>query len=220
MFEISKTFEFSAAHSVYSQKLNGKWAENTYPKCRRLPGHGHNYRLTVYLKADKLDDSQMVTDFGHLSWLKKFINTCFDHKLIVGMEDPAFEFFFSKLGLLEDERFILPKIEGKVPEVEAYAVDKNNRLMNFKFVGLKLLEIKRFKFMTFHRFTVDSDSVEADFYQRLFDGIALFNTSPTSENFAEFFFYFVSEKINSLGITCSKVSIYETSNSCATYSKP
>ena len=218
MFEISKTIEFSAAHSVYSQKLNSKWTKNTYPKCRRLPGHGHNYKLVVYLKSEELDSSQMVTDFGHLSWLKEFIDDCFDHKLIIGMEDPAFEFFFSKLGLMEDGNFIMPRIDGKIPEVEVIAVNKDYKVTKLDSEELNLSEIKQFKFLTFHKFTVDSASFEADFYQRLFDGIALFNGSPTSENLARFFFHFVNENIKPLGIECSKVSIHETPTSCATYS--
>ncbi len=217
MFEISKTIEFSAAHSVYSQNLNSKWTKNTYPKCRRLPGHGHNYKLVVYLKSEELDSSQMVTDFGHLSWLKEFIDDCFDHKLIVGMEDPAFELFFGKLGLIENGKCILPRIDGKIPEVEVIAVNKGYKVTKLDFEELNLSEIKQLKFLTFQNFKIDSDSPEADFYQRLFDGIALFNGSPTSENLARFFFHFVSENIKPLGIECSKVSIHETPTSCATY---
>ncbi|WP_163327839.1 6-carboxytetrahydropterin synthase [Desulfurobacterium thermolithotrophum] len=217
MFEISKVIEFSAAHSVYSQKLNPEWTKNTYPKCRRLPGHGHNYRLVVYLKSENLDFSQMVTDFGHLSWLKSFVDSCFDHKLILGMDDPALHLFFTKLGLMKNEKLVIPQIDGKKTEVDVVAVDGNYRIKKLKIREVDLSEVKSYKYFSFQNFKSDSDSVEADFYQRLLDGLSLFSGSPTSENLARFFFYFVSENIKPLGIKCSKVSIHETPTSCATF---
>jgi 6-pyruvoyltetrahydropterin/6-carboxytetrahydropterin synthase len=217
MFEISKVIEFSAAHSVYSQKLNPKWAKNTYPKCRRLPGHGHNYKLIVYLKSEKLDEARMVTDFGHLGWLKEFIDTCFDHKTIFGMDDPSLLFFLEKLGLIKDGKFSLPNINGETPSLKAIAVNKDYKLQTFEFKEIEVSSLKEFHYLTFDNFKVNSTSKDADFYQRFLDGIALFNGSPTSENFARFFYYFVSKNVEPLGVECSKVSIFETEKSCATY---
>jgi len=213
MFEISKSFEFAAAHSVFSQRLSGRWAKSTYPKCRRLPGHGHNYRLTVFLSSEKLDASQMVTDFGHLGWLKEFIDDCFDHKLLLSFEDPAFPIFLEKLGLLKGGSFSVP-VKGA--QLEAVAVDKNYRLKRFEFEEIELSRLKEFAFLSF-RYLGATDSLEGDFYSRLVDGIAFFESSPTSENLARFFYYFISENIKPLGVKCSKVSIFETSSSCATF---
>jgi 6-pyruvoyltetrahydropterin/6-carboxytetrahydropterin synthase len=215
MFEISKTFEFSAAHSVFSQRLDSRWAKNTYPKCRRLPGHGHNYRLVVYLQSEKLDSSQMVTDFGHLRWLKEFVDECFDHKLLLSFEDPAFSVFLEKLGLLRKGRFTVPVEEARV---EAVAVDRSYRLKRFEFGDIELLELKSYSFISF-RYVGATTSPEGDFYSRLIDGIAFFECSPTSENLARFFYYFVNENIKPLGVKCSKVSVFETPSSCATFGK-
>ncbi len=216
MFEISKTFEFSCAHSVYSQKLNEKWTRHTYPKCRRLPGHGHNYKLTVYLISEKLDSSQMVTDFGHLSWFKDFIDKCFDHKLLLSFNDPAFGMFFSKLGLMEKGILSLP--EGIDCTAECIAVNKEFRLKKFLFRRIEVEKLKEFHFLTFTNFSSKDNIPLADFYQRLLDGIALFRGSPTSENMAQFFYHFISENIKPLGVKCSKVTVFETSSSSATYS--
>jgi len=209
MFVISKSFEFAAAHSVHSQRLKREWAGGDYPKCRRLPGHGHNYRLTVFLTGE-LDDSQMITDFGHLRWLKEFIDDCFDHKLILGTDDPAFRIFFEKLGLIEGGELRLP-FETKIT-----VVDSGYRIETFSGSSLPLKEVSSHLFITFGSSPLQSDPI-LDFYQRLVDGIALFKGSPTSENLARFFYYFVRENVRPLGVNCYRVSINETPNSCASY---
>ncbi len=214
MFEISKIFEFSAAHSVHSQKLNPEWAGISYPKCRRLPGHGHNYRLIVYLKSEKLDNSQMVTDFGHLKWLKDFIDNCFDHKLIVGSDDPAFEIFLERIGMLEEKTLKIP-----LGEADFAAVNTNYRVESGRISEIELSQVKKFLYFTLNNYTSGEETPITDFYQRIIDGLAFFNGSPTSENLARFFYRFVSENVKPLGVKCSKVEIYETPTSCASYSE-
>jgi len=214
MFEISKTFEFSAAHSVHSQRLNPEWAGSSYPKCRRLPGHGHNYRLEVFLTAQELDSTQMVTDFGHLKWLKEFIDDCFDHKLLLGTDDPAFELLLEKLGYLHGEVFKLP-CGG---EATVTVVDSSFTVRSFRCSVLELVQLKGVEFLTFNGFTPKEDGLLADFYQRLTDGLAFFRGSPTSENLARFFYNFVSVNVEPLGVKCSKVAIYETPTSRAVFS--
>ncbi len=209
MFLISKTFNFSTAHSVHSQKLNPKWAKNPYPKCRRLPGHGHNYELTVYLKGE-LNETQMITDFGHLKWLKDFIDDFFDHKLIIGTDDPAFKLLFEKLGILKGEEFVFPF------KVKVAAVDTNYRIKSYEAEKVNLKEIESYYLTTFISPSLYEDPT-LDFYQRLIDGIALFKGSPTSENLSKFFYHFVSENIKPLKVKCYKVEIKETPTSSAVY---
>ena len=214
MFEISKAFEFSAAHSVDSQRLIPEWAGSSYPKCRRLPGHGHNYKLIVYLKSEELDHSQMVTDFGHLKWLKEFIDDCFDHKLIVGSDDPAFELFLEKLGILEDGKLKVPL--GKADFV---AVNGSYRIESGRVSEVKVEKVRELPFFTFNNYSSEEESPITDFYQRLIDGLAFFKGSRTSENLARFFYRFVSENVKPLKVECSRVEIYETPTSCASYSE-
>lgn len=86
---IDKTFEFCYGHRVWTQRLNGEFAADLKCACRHL--HGHEGKMQVYLTADKLDGTGMVTDFRHLEWLKKWINENIDHQFILDMADPLYD---------------------------------------------------------------------------------------------------------------------------------
>jgi 6-pyruvoyltetrahydropterin/6-carboxytetrahydropterin synthase len=88
-WEIDKTFEFCYGHRVWTQTLNADYADNLQCACRHR--HGHEARVQVYLTSNTLDNTGMITDFRHLEWLKKFLNTYVDHKFIVDIHDPAYE---------------------------------------------------------------------------------------------------------------------------------
>jgi 6-pyruvoyltetrahydropterin/6-carboxytetrahydropterin synthase len=216
MYEISKSFEFSAAHSVHSQKLDKRWAKNTYPKCRRLPGHGHNYKLTVYLSSENLDNAQMVTDFGHLWWLKEFIDNFVDHKLILGADDPALKLFLNKLGILKEDTLSLPE-EIKSAEVKVASVDENFKLNVEDFKKVNFKELERLNYFTFFTVKTKGNSPIEDFYARILEGLAFINCSPTSENLARFFYFFVKENVKPLNVKCQKVAIQETPTSNAVF---
>ena len=65
MYYVTKRIEISASHSL---QLN-------YPsKCTSL--HGHNWIITVYCKAQKLDENGMVVDFTKI---KERITSTLDH---------------------------------------------------------------------------------------------------------------------------------------------
>ena len=80
---IDKTFEFAYGHRVWTQQLNGEYAADLKCACRHL--HGHEGKMQVYLKSPsgQLDPTGMVTDFRHLEWLKKWINTYIDHQFVI-----------------------------------------------------------------------------------------------------------------------------------------
>ena len=66
MFTVIKRMEISASH-----KLN-----LTYPsKCENL--HGHNWVITVYCRAEQLDENGMVVDFTRI---KEAVKSRLDHK--------------------------------------------------------------------------------------------------------------------------------------------
>ena len=75
MYELEITKQFSGAHS-----LTG------YPgDCRKL--HGHNWQVTVYLQANKLDEIGIALDF---KILKKELNEVigrFDHAYLNELEE-------------------------------------------------------------------------------------------------------------------------------------
>ncbi|MDR0296043.1 MAG: 6-carboxytetrahydropterin synthase QueD [Prevotellaceae bacterium] len=66
MYYTKKTIEISASHSL---KLNYE------SKCRHL--HGHNWIITIYCKAEELDENGMVVDFSDL---KQQVELMLDHK--------------------------------------------------------------------------------------------------------------------------------------------
>jgi len=68
MYEIKKTFEISAAHKL----------ELDYPsKCTQI--HGHNWIVTVYLRAKELNNHGMIMDFVEI---KQKITSQLDHKVL------------------------------------------------------------------------------------------------------------------------------------------
>jgi len=76
MFEISKDFEFSAAHQIPG-----------HPKCGRM--HGHNYKVTVVIWTDELTEG-MVIDYALLKELVKPIIDEMDHKYLCGTENQSY----------------------------------------------------------------------------------------------------------------------------------
>ena len=88
---IDKTFEFCYGHRVWTQVLHGEYADDLKCACRHL--HGHEGKMQVYLRSldGKLDVTGMVTDFRHLEWLKKWINTYIDHQFVIDKNDPLYD---------------------------------------------------------------------------------------------------------------------------------
>jgi 6-pyruvoyltetrahydropterin/6-carboxytetrahydropterin synthase len=70
MYKISKQFSFSASHIL-------KGVPEGHP-CARL--HGHNYVVTVHLKAKELDETGFVKDYRALQFIKEYIDNNFDHR--------------------------------------------------------------------------------------------------------------------------------------------
>ena len=95
---IDKTFEFCYGHRVHTQTLNGEYAADLKCACRHL--HGHEGKMQVFLTAPQLDKTGMVTDFRHLEWLKKWINTYIDHQFIVDKNDPLYNKIIGDRGLV------------------------------------------------------------------------------------------------------------------------
>ncbi len=91
---IDKTFEFCYGHRVWTQTLNGEYADDLKCACRHL--HGHEGKLQVFLTGNGLDKTGMVTDFRHTEWLKKWLNEYVDHQFILDRNDPLYEQIIGK----------------------------------------------------------------------------------------------------------------------------
>ena len=88
-FVIDKTFHFEMGHRVWAQKLNNpEFCLTTECACKHL--HGHSYKILVFLGADELDESSMVTDFKNLNFVKKFVDEKLDHKFMIDINDPNY----------------------------------------------------------------------------------------------------------------------------------
>lgn len=73
MYYIKKEMEISASHRL----------ELTYEsKCKFL--HGHNWHITVYCRAEKLNENGMVEDFGAI---KESIHGFLDHGMLNELVD-------------------------------------------------------------------------------------------------------------------------------------
>ena len=87
---IDKEFGFEMGHRVWAQKLTRPdLSIETECACKHL--HGHSYTIKVFLGADELDQSQMVTDFKNLNFMKQFVDDVLDHKFMIDINDPNFE---------------------------------------------------------------------------------------------------------------------------------
>jgi 6-pyruvoyltetrahydropterin/6-carboxytetrahydropterin synthase len=70
MHTICKDFTFAAAHAIRGHTRG----------CQNL--HGHNYRVRVHLRAERLDELGMVLDFADLKAMMEEIVGPFDHAVI------------------------------------------------------------------------------------------------------------------------------------------
>lgn len=68
MYELTKTLEISAAHRL---------ALDYESSCTQL--HGHNWRVTVHLRAQELNAAGMIMDFSEI---KRRICGRLDHKVL------------------------------------------------------------------------------------------------------------------------------------------
>ena len=70
MYKVSKQFTFSASH-ILDRLCEG------HP-CARV--HGHNYIVTIHLRAEKLNEFGFVCDYKELDFIKEFIDSHLDHR--------------------------------------------------------------------------------------------------------------------------------------------
>jgi 6-pyruvoyltetrahydropterin/6-carboxytetrahydropterin synthase len=86
--------------------------------------------MQVHLTGDGLDKTGMVTDFRHLEWLKKWINTYIDHQFIIDKNDPLYSKIIGDKSLVPvlvpDTEHVagwhldLSGVEPNTPEYEYY----------------------------------------------------------------------------------------------------
>jgi 6-pyruvoyltetrahydropterin/6-carboxytetrahydropterin synthase len=75
MFELKILSHFSAAHQLTM----------VAKKCENL--HGHNWKVEVCIKGERLNDAGVVVDFGILKGYVKTIMSRLDHKFLNELPD-------------------------------------------------------------------------------------------------------------------------------------
>lgn len=107
MYQISKRLKtFSAAHRLIKSYQG---------KCRTL--HGHNYKVDITLKANELDDSDLVLDFSKItSALNDFILEKLDHAIITNASDQSLCDF---INLAQQKAYLLPGDDNSSVEIIA-----------------------------------------------------------------------------------------------------
>jgi len=58
---------FSAAHRTHAPQLGARENALLYGKCNNPAGHGHNYRVEVYLPPDHVIDPRVWNEFDHVN---------------------------------------------------------------------------------------------------------------------------------------------------------
>ncbi|MFC1557334.1 6-carboxytetrahydropterin synthase QueD [candidate division KSB1 bacterium] len=99
MYSITIEGRFSAAHAI-----------KDYPgDCSRL--HGHNYRISVSVESEKLDELGMAFDFHELQTITKDVAQLLDHQNLNELD------FFSYQNPTAENiaRFIYTRIEEQMP---------------------------------------------------------------------------------------------------------
>lgn len=106
-FYVKKIFEISYAHRLLD--YNGK--------CENL--HGHNGKIEVIIKAEKLNSQMMVMDFVDLKKkVKQWLDENLDHKVILSRKDPLIK------SLMENSQKIFITEENPTAEFLAMIIKK------------------------------------------------------------------------------------------------
>lgn len=112
---ISKSIEFAYGHRVHTQKLNGEYSADLKSACRHC--HGHEGKVDVFLTADTLDNTGMITDFRHLEWFKKWINEYVDHRFILDKNDPLFN------QMIGNDKTLIPVMIPDSLDIAGWSID-------------------------------------------------------------------------------------------------
>ncbi len=108
MFELKIITQFAAAHRLFNFK----------GKCEQL--HGHNWKVEVFVRADRLDSAGLVRDFGEIKAITQEVLNGLDHRYLNELspfqeENPSSEhiarYLFKELSRhLNDDRVRVSKL--------------------------------------------------------------------------------------------------------------
>ncbi len=70
VYTITRSFSFSAAHTLRSDSLSAEENAQIYGKCSNAAGHGHDYTVEVRVSGSRLNE-EVVFDRGRLEDLQR-----------------------------------------------------------------------------------------------------------------------------------------------------
>lgn len=80
---LERTYRFAAGHVYHRPEWSDAENERRFGACSRLPGHGHNYRLTVRIGGEIDPLTGFVIDLGQLDGLvRERVLDRLDHRQI------------------------------------------------------------------------------------------------------------------------------------------
>jgi 6-pyruvoyl tetrahydropterin synthase/QueD family protein len=94
MFEVSRTYTFSAAHRIEG-----------HPKCGRL--HGHNYTVQIGIQVDETNSTGMVIDYARLDDVVKPILDAMDHRYLVSQANVAANDPYARIAMDRKDAYVL-----------------------------------------------------------------------------------------------------------------
>jgi 6-pyruvoyltetrahydropterin/6-carboxytetrahydropterin synthase len=200
-WSIHKTIDFCYGHRTYTQQLNGEFSSDLRQACRHF--HGHEGSINVYLEADTLDHTGMVTDFRHLEWAKKFINEHIDHQFIMDINDPLFEQFvltsYNKLRVDNNMTVASNKYDFYENATIALVVPETDHVVGYK---------PDLDWAEHLKHTPEYEAAE---------GITIVDFVPTSENLSKWMAEMIQAKMSRIGVKVARLDWYETPRSCSSY---
>ena len=115
MYLIERSFDIAMGHRLSKHKGN----------CKNF--HGHNYEISVGVRAKYLDKNGMVLDFSELDKIVKTFLKRFDHCLVVNSDDKIYD-KMSKTLLQHDMKVIAlpyePTAENFASEIYRYVASQ------------------------------------------------------------------------------------------------
>lgn len=201
MFKIAKQFDFCYGHRVWSQVLDKEFSIDDRCVCRHL--HGHQGTIIIFLEGDTLQDG-MVTDFKHLNWFKKWLDSVLDHKFIIHAKDPMFNLIIS------------PPLQQMFSEPP---LDIKHSCNMFEQPPKWNKEWKWVDYDGYGAETIDNDDLVKlhPQYRDIYEGFVRVPFIPTSENLSNWFCNIVNNKMKKFNCVCSHVTFFETPKSQSNY---
>ncbi len=90
MINVTRRYQFAAAHVLRQPSLSDADNERIYGKCANANGHGHNYGLEVTITGPVNPDTGRIIETEHLDEIVQHrVLERFDHRML--NEDPLFQ---------------------------------------------------------------------------------------------------------------------------------